>query len=44
MTSEERAAVEREAQRHGMTLSAWVRHVLRPKLGLEVATSEPSSS
>ncbi len=44
LTDEERQAAEREAQRHGMTLSAWVRFVIRPRLGLLVASDSPMVS
>ncbi len=44
LTDDEKHAVEREAQRLGMTLSAWVRHVIRPRLGLAVASDSPMAS
>jgi hypothetical protein len=44
LTDEERGAAEREAQRLGMTLSAWVRYIIRPRLGLAVANDAPLTS
>jgi hypothetical protein len=37
LTEEEKRAIEHEAQRRGMTISAWGRDIIRPKLGMLVA-------
>lgn len=41
LTEEEKKAAEGEAQRLGMTLSAWIRFVIRPQLGMDVAHDGP---
>lgn len=44
LTDEEKNAIEREAQRLGLTLSGWVRYIIRPRCGLAVASDSPLPS
>lgn len=37
LTEDERRALERETQRLGMTMAGWIRHIIRPLIGLDVA-------
>lgn len=44
LTADEKTAIQREAQRLGMTVAAWVRYIIRPRCGLDVPSDAPGVS